>query len=208
MKSTLMVAALVAASLSTPALAQVYIGGSVGQADHHQNKNDWSGGAGFSTTYDNTDTAYKLFGGYKFNRNFAIEGGYTDLGKYTARITGGGDTGDANVKTTSWSLFAVGIVPVGESFSLFGKAGLSRNRSKMNFSSGGVAFLAADGGSHSDAEFALGLGGSFAFTRQLAVRLELEDLGKAGKTNNGFTIPGRTSDSRPRLWSIGLQYGF
>ena len=31
---------------------------------------------------DDRDTGYKLFGGYKFNRNFAVEGGYFNLGKF------------------------------------------------------------------------------------------------------------------------------
>src|ERR1700690_2075964 len=42
-------------------------------------------GAGFTSTTitdDNRDTGYKLFGGYKVNKNFALEGGYFDLGKF------------------------------------------------------------------------------------------------------------------------------
>ena len=35
--------------------------------------------SGFSS--DEKDTGYKLFGGYQFNRNIALEGGYFDLGK-------------------------------------------------------------------------------------------------------------------------------
>jgi OOP family OmpA-OmpF porin len=33
-----------------------------------------------STSTDQKDTAYKLFGGYQFNRNMAVEGGYFNLG--------------------------------------------------------------------------------------------------------------------------------
>src|SRR3989304_5933084 len=42
-------------------------------------------GRGFARTSisdDDRDTGYKLFGGYKFNKNFALEGGYFDLGKF------------------------------------------------------------------------------------------------------------------------------
>lgn len=35
-----------------------------------------------SITNDDPDTGYKLFGGYQFNKNFALEGGYFDLGKF------------------------------------------------------------------------------------------------------------------------------
>ena len=40
------------------------------------------GFASTSITDDNRDTGYKLFGGYKVNRNFAVEGGYFDLGRF------------------------------------------------------------------------------------------------------------------------------
>jgi OOP family OmpA-OmpF porin len=42
-------------------------------------------GAGFATisiSDDDTDTGYKIFGGYKLSKNFAIEGGYFDLGRF------------------------------------------------------------------------------------------------------------------------------
>src|SRR5476649_1967799 len=31
---------------------------------------------------DNRGTGFKVFGGYKLNKNFAVEGGYFDLGKF------------------------------------------------------------------------------------------------------------------------------
>ena len=34
-----------------------------------------------SFSSDEKDTGYKLFGGYQFNRNIAVEGGYYELGK-------------------------------------------------------------------------------------------------------------------------------
>src|SRR5450830_811040 len=42
-------------------------------------------GGGLTTTSINDndrDTGYKLFGGYKINKNFAVEGGYFDLGRF------------------------------------------------------------------------------------------------------------------------------
>ena len=42
-------------------------------------------GAGFtstSITHDDRDTGYKVFAGYRINRNFALEGGFFDLGKF------------------------------------------------------------------------------------------------------------------------------
>lgn len=39
------------------------------------------------TSCDDGDTGYRVFGGYKFNRNFAVEGGYVNLGTYPASGT-------------------------------------------------------------------------------------------------------------------------
>jgi OOP family OmpA-OmpF porin len=49
-----------------------YVGASLGQS---QVDVDCSG----TTTCDDKDSAWKIFGGYQFNRNFSVELGYTDL---------------------------------------------------------------------------------------------------------------------------------
>src|SRR3954471_8968815 len=53
------------------------VGGSIGQS-----KNNLSCPAGSSC--DDSDTAFRVFGGYNFNKNFGAELGYADLGKFTA----------------------------------------------------------------------------------------------------------------------------
>src|SRR3954468_3942309 len=65
---------------------------------------------------DDTDTAFRVFGGYDFNKNFGAELGYTDLGKVTFS---GGD-----IKATAWDVMAVGRLPLGgDKFALYGKLG-------------------------------------------------------------------------------------
>src|SRR5256885_17262477 len=78
-KALIAITALSAAAFAAPAMAQMrapslssaYIGGSLGQSKF---KVDCGG-------CDTKDTAFRLFGGYQFNRNIAAELGYTDLGK-------------------------------------------------------------------------------------------------------------------------------
>ena len=36
---------------------------------------------------DDTDTGFKLYGGYRFNRHLAVEAGYADLGSFRATRT-------------------------------------------------------------------------------------------------------------------------
>src|SRR3954447_17920663 len=83
-KALIGIAALGAAAFSLPATAQMsmssaYVGGGFGQSK-------FKCPTGLSCD-DTKDTAFKLFGGYQFNRNIASEVGYTDLGKATG--TGG-----------------------------------------------------------------------------------------------------------------------
>ena len=211
MTTTLKVLAVALAALSTQASAQFYLGGSVGQANHDMNRTDWTHNvAGSSSSFKETATGYKLFGGYKFNQTWGIEGGYTDLRDYRATVTPAvaANAGNVTVKTHSWNLFGTGTLPLANNFSLGGKLGISRNTSKMNFSSNGGTFFASDAGSANKTSLAWGVGAGYAFNKNIGVRVEYEDLGRAGDSNSGFTVPTKTSNSKPSLWSVGMQYTF
>lgn len=197
------------AALSGHAAAQFYVGGALGRVNHDMDRADWTN-ARSSTTYDETDNGFKLYGGYKFSPTWAIEGGYASLGDYKATATSRApvDTGNASVKVRTWTLFAVGTLPIASGFSVMGKAGIAMNNSKMSFSSRGLAYNATDSGSANKTSFAWGVGASYAITPKLSARVEYENFGKAGDSNNGFTTAGKTSDSKPTMWSIGLNYAF
>src|ERR1039458_6291618 len=97
-------------------------------------------GAGpVSITDNNSDTAYKLFGGYQFNKNFALEGGYFNLGKfgYTATVPAPG-TLSGNIKLQGLNLYAVGILPITEKFSAFGRLGVQYAQAKDSFAGTGA----------------------------------------------------------------------
>src|SRR5205814_1885202 len=73
-------------------------------------------GSGFTTSSiqdDDRDTGYKLFGGKKLSPNFAIEGGYFNLGKFgfTANTTPAGSL-TGNIKFQGVNLDAVGMLPL------------------------------------------------------------------------------------------------
>jgi OOP family OmpA-OmpF porin len=195
--------------LATPAFSQWYAGGSVGQTRFDPKRSDWQA-PGTSTSFDMHDTGWKLFGGYGFANYFGVEAAYVDLGRYSATVVPpvAADTGVAHVKVQSWDLFLTGKLPVAANFSLTGKAGLAYNRARMNFSSSGGTFLAGDSGTDNHTSWAYGLGASYAINKAVALRAEYEYFGKAGNTNNNFTQPGNTSESRPSLLSFGAQYSF
>src|SRR5674476_1657277 len=108
-----------------------------------------------SITDDNRDTGYKLFGGYKFNRNFALEGGYFNLGRfgYTATTVPAG-TLSGNIKLQGLNLDAVGILPITEKFSAFGRVGMNYAEARDSFAStGNVPVLANPNPSKREANY-------------------------------------------------------
>src|SRR5262245_35020938 len=72
-------------------------------------------------TVDDKDTAWKLGGGYMFMRYVGIEAGYAQLGELTAS-----DPSPFNVNISASGPFvaAIGVLPLGERFSLFGRLGV------------------------------------------------------------------------------------
>src|SRR5712664_2260200 len=110
--------ALVAAS--TPALSQGtgwYGGIGIGQSEFIDS---CSGIGGSGIACEEKDTAWKIFGGYQFNRNFAGEFGYTDLGKTTLSLAGFGSASNA---VTGFELTGVGSLPVNQQLSVYGRLG-------------------------------------------------------------------------------------
>lgn len=114
---------------------------------------------GFNALSDSSDTAYGVLLGYQYNRNFAIEGEYTDLRRFT---TIAGVTGKSDV----WGLSALGIMPLENRFSVFGKLGIARSDTTTS---------AATGERRTAATY--GLGGQFDATPMIGLRLSWERYG-------------------------------
>lgn len=151
-------------------------------------------GATASTLNDKkeTDVGYKIFAGYRFVRYFAVEGGYTDLGKFHVQrdvVLPASGTVREELKINGWHLDAVGILPLGTSFSLFGKVGGIYNQVKGSFTTSGAVAIApgeSANQTHTGVNLKYGLGAAYDFTDRLGIRAEWErasDLGddKVGK---------------------------
>ncbi|MDD5248909.1 MAG: outer membrane beta-barrel protein [Rhodocyclaceae bacterium] len=136
-------------------------------------------GAGESDTNvggDARKTAYKLFAGYDFNRNWAIEGAWADLGKP--------QWPQGESRETAWYLAGKGTVPISSQFDLFAKLGASWNKVALNDTK--------------KTDLLAGVGAEYLFNKQLGLRLEYEDFGKFGDDNIGR--------HRANMWTLGLDY--
>lgn len=153
------------------------------------------------STQDDNDTGSKLQLGYQFNDNFAIEGGYTDLGQLDYKATS--DEGWAKQKTTvkGWNLDALLILPVNAGVSLFAKIGAIDAEVKTKVS-GDTDFVS---GEDSDKETKVaakfGLGLSYNFYGNLSARIEGEYYSKLGDED-------KTGEVDAQLYSVGLSYRF
>ncbi|HVR82651.1 MAG TPA: outer membrane beta-barrel protein [Luteimonas sp.] len=158
---------------------------------------------GFTTTSisdDDRDTGYKVFGGYQFNRNFALEGGYFNLGQfgYTATTEPPG-TLTGNIKLQGVNLDLVGIVPFTEKFSAFARVGVIYAEAKDHFAGTGSVNVLDPNPSKRDTNYKFGVGLQYDFTESLAMRVEAERYRIDDAVGNKGDID---------LASVGLVYRF
>lgn len=158
---------------------------------------------GFTTssiTDDDRSTGYKIFGGYQFNKNFALEGGYFDLGKFgfTATTVPAG-TLSGNIKVRGLNLDVVGILPITDKFSAFGRAGMNYADARDSFTGTGAVRVTNPNPSKRDTNYKVGLGLQYAFTESLAMRAEVERYRINDAVGNKGDID---------LVSVGLVYRF
>ena len=134
--------------------------------------------AGFTSTgftRDESDTAYKLFGGYQFNRYFGLEAGYFNLGKFgfTATTTPPG-TLNGSIKLQGLNLDLVGTLPLSERFAVIGRVGAQAARSRDSFSGTGAVTVGNPNPSARDTNYKVGAGLQYAFSPSFLVRGEAE----------------------------------
>jgi OOP family OmpA-OmpF porin len=188
-------AAGTAAAAESGATPGWYGGASIGRSDFRLGGGEVDsalGGQGItssSTIDDKRDTAYKLNLGYQFNRNFGIEGGYVDLGrsKFSSTTTApGADTLSGEVKARGWTLEGVGTLPLGNGFSVFGKAGVLR--ADLDFNAGSTGVVAVSNREKTTTSFTYGLGAGYDISKSLGLRAEwnrYSRLGESATTGKG-----------------------
>lgn len=157
-----------ALAFSGPTLAQdtgFYAGFSLGQATADDT---CTGISGPGVSCDDKDTAWKILGGYQFNRNLALEFGYIDLGEVSAS----GPGGSASIESSAFELVALGILPLADKFSVYGKVGLYRG--ETDATAPGISL------SESNTDLTFGIGVRYDITRNLGIRGEWQKYQDVG----------------------------
>ena len=135
-------------------------------------------GSGLSTTSmarDERDTGYKLFGGYQFNRNFALEAGYFNLGKFgfTSTTVPAG-TLNGRIKLQGVNLDLVGTLPLTERFSAIARVGAQYARARDTFSGSGAVQVLNPNPSQKAFNYKAGVGLQYELSPSFLVRAEAE----------------------------------
>ena len=125
----------------------------------------------------NNDSQYTLGAniGYNFNKNFAIEAGYTNF------MQGANEQFEQLGVT---DLAVRGTLPLNDTFSLFGRLGLAGYDTYTNYDSNGHAYAAYNDGISVDNIGALyGVGGEFNLNKSWALTAELWGVTGVSATN-------------------------
>ncbi len=155
---------------------------------------------------DDSDTGFGFGGGYRFSDHFAVEAAYVDLGAVDYRadvtVTDGTDQADADVRLDSSGdgpvISALGILPIGERFSVFGRVGFSLLNAK------GTARITVDGNSQRASQDSqksdpvVGVGMEYELSRHFAVRLAWDRYFDVGTEDV-------TGDVDADLYTVGVR---
>jgi len=155
---------LAAWSMASAQVTPFYVGTSIGGS-----RVDACSGLPGGTSCDNKDVSWRVFGGYQFNRHFAVEIGYVDAG--AIKITGLGVGG--KVASTGYDAVALGILPLDESMSVFVKGGAYSSSSELTSTVG----VSAD---ESQTGPLIGFGAQFDIDKVTGVRMEWNRYMEAG----------------------------
>jgi OOP family OmpA-OmpF porin len=133
-----------------------YLGAGIGTAT---NEDEESG-------LDDSDTAFKLFGGYSFNKSFAVELAYLDAGTMEERF--GPST--LEIDASGLIVSAIAAVPLGQWVSVFGKLGYAFYDVEATLRNGNSSISESE----SDEDLAYGIGVKVDFNKIFGLRAEYE----------------------------------
>jgi len=133
-----------------------YLGASIGEATNEVGE------------FKGTDTAFKLAGGYAFNKYLGIELAYVDAGTQTDTV------GLQRIENDSSGVIASAVMslPLGERFAVFGKLGYAFYESDATGRVGETVAHESDSGD----DLAYGIGAELVLTGGLRLRAEYEAI--------------------------------
>jgi OOP family OmpA-OmpF porin len=176
MRKTCLSAAVAAMLLMTASAANAtgfYVGGSLGQTS----SDDLGFASSPEVTIDESDTGFKVFGGYNFFKFLSVEAAYVDVAGPGAEMTVPEPT-SMSTEANGFAVEAMGVLPLGLKFQLFAEYGFFMWDGEATVSSASLgSFSASDDGT--DPTYGLGFGWNVIPKGQIRVEAEryaVEDM--------------------------------
>jgi len=114
----------------------------------------------------NSDTSLRAELGFQFIRELALEVGYTSFGTL---FKAGNSNVNATQKANAWTASLLAALPLGDAFSIYGRAGLARYQLDSSGTVGGVPVA-----SHDSTKPYYGAGLEFDVTKNFMLRAEYQ----------------------------------
>lgn len=177
-RMALLAAAAGSIALALPAVAQTaskpagpYVGATIG-------KPDWNAEAVGGIQGDSSRAAYKLYGGWRVHRNFAVEASAFSLGRLKGPVS--------DARADGYALDAVGMLPWSDTLSGLARVGVAQVKTRSG------------GGSDRNTAPKIGLGVQYQFNPTTALRGEWER----------YRVNAFSAKSNTDVFSLGAQVSF
>lgn len=213
-KRTHLAAAALAALLAAgPAAAQSsgwYIGGGPGFSKAKFERGDFAGLASGTYSVEDTDTAPRLFGGYRIAPNWGVEFGLVALGHFSHRFAGATGNAVYHYDASAATVAMAVNLPLGGGVSLNGRAGAAFTAARLTrpSTSGTIATNPPacdttffDDCTSTRTNLYVGVGGQFDISPRWGVRLDYDNYGKFGEQFE-------TGRAKIEQWSANVLYRF
>lgn len=154
------------AGLAALVSVNVFAGETYGFLEMGQSKLEFDVGDGYSIS--KTDNVIGLGAGYNLNPHWAIEAAYRDFGGISETDA---DDSKSSINMTALQISVVGIAPMSDVFSLYGRLGFGRLKAEYDY----VDCCDSDydeSGSDTKNKAVFGVGGEYRFTDALGGRFE------------------------------------
>lgn len=204
-KGVITLLAVLAAALAVPAAAQgkdesgIYLGGSLGYSQYKDTCKN------LFIPCDDQDAAWRFFGGYQFNRNWALELGYGDFGEAqgTGAIPAGGN---ATFRTHSYGfdLTGIGNLYLTQRLSLFGRLGAYMGRTTRDIEFTNFPNV-HEAKTNSGFTYGAGLGYNLG---RFGVRAEWQRYDNIGTNQNSGIEGGPSGTDQVDVFSLALLFRF
>ncbi len=134
-------------------------------------------------TVDSTSSVINLFAGFRYNPNFAIEGGHIHISN--VKYHGSSTTNTGEVKGRVLFAQAVGVLPVQEQVSVIVKGGLYRGYFDLDDANSDVSGMSFNASKAPDTESGViyGLGVNYLLTPTFGFRAEWDQLSEYLRNN-------------------------